>query len=140
MALSVGCNLLGVSLLWCGFIHGPQALQGYTCCGMDLPMATDTSRCSSMALSMTRYFSVYLLQWTHPWPQTPCKPMHGSQALRLVFTLKFQLAQYSNREAAAISWPSASPGASPLLLPNCSRAQQSKMMISRTAVKGKSSH
>ncbi|KAK4830965.1 hypothetical protein QYF61_014424 [Mycteria americana] len=47
-----------------------------------------------------------------------------SQSLRLEFTPEFQPVQYSSTETAAMPWPSASPGARPLLLPRCSQAQQ----------------
>ncbi|KAK4816309.1 hypothetical protein QYF61_014607 [Mycteria americana] len=66
-----------------------------------------------------------------------------SQSLRLEFTPEFQPVQYSSTETAAMPWPSASPGARPLLLSKCSQAQQSKVISStaaRQAVKAKSSH
>ncbi|KAK4819979.1 hypothetical protein QYF61_017294 [Mycteria americana] len=71
-----------------------------------------------------------------------------SQSLRLEFTLEFQPVQCSSSETAAMPWPSASPGASPLLSSECSQAQQSQMISSaaiqhaavQQAVKAKSSH
>ncbi|KAK4829709.1 hypothetical protein QYF61_006084, partial [Mycteria americana] len=56
-----------------------------------------------------------------------------SQSLQLEFTPEFQPVQYSSTETAAMHWPSASPGASPLLLSKCSQAQQSKMISSTAA-------
>ncbi|KAK4826643.1 LOW QUALITY PROTEIN: hypothetical protein QYF61_010571 [Mycteria americana] len=67
----------------------------------------------------------------------------ASQSLRLEFTLEFQPVEYSSTETAAMPWPPASPGASPLLLSQCCQAQHSKLISSpaaRQAVKAKSSH
>lgn len=65
MALSIGHNLLGVYLLQCGLIWGPQSLQGCTCCVVNLSMGTDASRCYLLwraLIQSHRYFEMYLLQ------------------------------------------------------------------------------
>ncbi|KAK4828439.1 hypothetical protein QYF61_026596 [Mycteria americana] len=73
------------------------------------------------------------LAWAYPQLQMPQGVLlphgliHRSQSLLLEFTLEFQPDQYSSTEAAAMPWPSASPGTWPLLLSECSQAQQSQM-------------
>ncbi|KAK4825372.1 hypothetical protein QYF61_027125 [Mycteria americana] len=69
--------------------------------------------------------------------------IHRSQSLRPEFTLEFQPVQSSSTEPAAMPRPSASPGTPPLLLSECSQAQQSKIISStagQQAAKAKSSH
>ena len=83
------------------------------------------------------------LAWTYPQLQMlrgdllPHGFINRSQSLRLKFTLEFQHFQYSSTETAAMPWLPASPSAWPLLLSQCSQAQQSKMISSTANSKSK---
>lgn len=75
MALSIGHNLLGVYLLQCGLIWGPQSLQGCTCCVVNLSMGTDASKVLP-AVACTypesqTLWDVPFPAWTFPWATIP---------------------------------------------------------------------
>jgi len=111
-------------LLQRGFICRPQSLQRNTCCSTDITTATDASRCTMLWHGLVhghRHFGV------------SCSCVDSSTG-DSPFDLSSHWASSPSSTAAAMPWPSASPGTSPFLLSKCSQAQQSKM-ISSTASK-----
>lgn len=124
-----------VYLLQQGLTLKPKSLQRYTFCGTDITTTADALRCTCCGediLTSTDALGCLDSTWIHPQVTVPLTQAH---------TGVFQPVQYSSTEMAAMPWPSASPSTSPLLLPECSQAQQSKMISSAAAqhtAKGKS--
>lgn len=141
-----------------------------TCCGIDLSTATYASRCTfssaDLSLGHNPFRGVPAIAQIQPWAQALWdlpelawaysqlqmwlwirqavlllhRFIHWSQSLQLEFRLEFQPVQYSSTETAAMLWLSSSPGTLPLLLSECSQAQQSKMISSTASNEAESSH
>lgn len=124
MSLPKDPSPLGVDLFQCGLTHGPQSLQGCTCCVVDLPMATDTSRCTfshvDLPLGHSPFRGIPAVAWTYTQQQmvlliptatdtlgcpasTRTYPQVKSFLLKL--TLELQPVQHSSTGTAVMPWP-----------------------------------